>query len=56
MEQLLQTVGLDSETVLVACVIARAVLQVLDVLDEKLPRLKIATKVLGTLLGGSKAR
>lgn len=35
---------------------ARALLFVLDKLDDRLPRLKVVTDVLGWLMGGSKER
>lgn len=46
----------DSETTLIVLAGARLALLVFDRLDERFPRLKKVTKVLGTILGGKQAR
>jgi hypothetical protein len=56
MEQLLQAAGLDADTVLLCLMLARAALLVLDRVDDKHPKLHWLTNLVGTVLGGSKAR
>lgn len=53
---LIQAAAPNAKAVALSLLGARAVLFVFDSLDETFPRLRKVTKVLGTLLGGRKAR
>jgi hypothetical protein len=44
------------EWVGIATVVGRAVLEICDALDERIPALKALTNALGTVLGGKKPR
>lgn len=47
---------MDSDLTLEIIAGLRALLLILDLLDNRLPKLRPVTNILGTLLGGSKGR
>lgn len=47
---------MDSDTILIVISCARGLLFILDALDEKFPKVKPFTSLLGSILGGTKGR